>query len=306
MGIKNVVKWLSETGIEYEERVLLSNYSTLKIGGECLLAVFPKTADDLKNTILTIHENNVIYNVVGKGSNILFDDGGYDGILIFTYKMNGIELISDTQIYAQAGAKLSSIASIAQKNGLTGAEFMHGIPGSCGGAVFMNAGAYGGEMSLVVKYTDYFNVKTEQIGRLYGEEHEFSYRESIYQERPELVVLGACLELKAGDREQIKEMMHQNMQKRMATQPLEYPNAGSAFKRPKNGYAGKMIEECGLKGYTVGGAQISEKHAGFIINIGGATSEDVIELMRIVIDKVKKKFDVELESEIRYFDPFGE
>ncbi len=306
MSIKNIADGLSALNIECAENISLKAYSTFKIGGSCPLGVFPKSADELWATVSTIHEYCGIYAVIGNGSNILFSDYGFEGVLVFTYKMNGVRMISDTEIYAEAGAKLAIVSSFAQKNGLSGAEFMHGIPGTCGGALYMNAGAYGSEMSNVVKYTDCLNLNTGEIVRLCGDEHGFSYRNSVFQDRKELIVIGTCMELIRGDADAICATMHQNMQKRKASQPLEYPNAGSAFKRPENGFAAKMIDECGLKGYAVGGAQVSEKHAGFIVNVGGATAKDVLELMKVVADKVEKKFGVRLQSEIEFLDRYGD
>ncbi len=287
-------------GIELKENIMLSEYSTLKIGGACRLAVFPKTADELKTAVDILQKSGVKHDIIGHGSNILFSDRGYDGTLVFTCKLNELKLISDTKIYAGAGAGLSSVSSLALKNSLSGAEFMHGIPGSCGGAVYMNAGAYGGEISSILKYSEHYDISTGKFVMLSNAENKFSYRSSIYQTNKELLITGACFELRRGNADEIKALMAENMQKRREKQPLEYPSAGSAFKRPQNGYAAQMIDECGLKGMSVGGAQVSEKHAGFIINIGGATSDDVLKLMNTVKEKVYEKFGVELEPEIQY------
>jgi UDP-N-acetylmuramate dehydrogenase len=205
-------------------------------------------------------------------------------------------------IYAEAGVHLGVLSGYAASHSLSGLEFAYGIPGSLGGAVFMNAGAYGGEMKDVVAYSDYYDTKTDSFGRFSGGEQRFSYRKSVYSENKDLVILGAAIKLSEGNESEIRDLMNENMQKRRDKQPLEYPSAGSAFKRPKNDFAARMIDECGLKGYSVGGAAVSEKHAGFVINKGGATSADIKDLMKEVADRVFEKFGVRLESEIRYID----
>ena len=302
MKTEVAVKELRSAGIIVEENISLANHSSFKIGGECDIAVFPASREELRTSLTILKNNGVRYDVIGRASNILFADSGYRGALIFTNKMNEIILNDDGSIYAGAGATLKSIANLAQKNALSGFEFAHGIPGSCGGGVFMNAGAYGGEISDVLVYSDYYNVRTDEFGRLLRDEHNFSYRHSIYEERKELILTGACFAFSSGDRGKIKSVMDENAQKRKDKQPLEYPNAGSTFKRPPNGFAAQMIDECSLKGLSVGGAQVSEKHAGFIVNKGGASASDVMELVDIVKQTVKERFDIELELEIRYIE----
>ena len=288
--------------IDAERGVSLANHSTFKIGGNCALAVFPKSSEELKIALQTLKKYGIKHRVIGRGSNILFSDKGYDGALIFTNKMCEIRRENDVTVYAEAGATLKSAANFAYKNSLSGLEFAHGIPGSCGGGVYMNAGAYCGEISGVLKYSDYYNVETGELGRLDNSEHNFTYRHSVYVDRKELIILGACFELKAGERGAIKVVMDENALKRRQKQPLEYPNAGSTFKRPPNSFAAQMIDECGLKGFTVGGAQVSEKHAGFIVNKGGATALDVLGLVAKVKEKVAEKYGVELETEIEYVE----
>ena len=288
--------------IEAEKNALLSNHSTFKIGGECALAVFPKSREELTLAVKTLKAHGIRYRVIGKGSNILFSDSGYDGALVFTGKMRGVRLLDDGTVYADAGATLKSVANFALKNSLSGLEFAHGIPGSVGGAVYMNAGAYGGEVSGALRYSDYYNAKTGEINRMDNSEHGFSYRHSIFANNRDFIVLGACFELKPGDGDEIKSLMDENAIKRRQKQPLRYPNAGSTFKRPPNAFAAQMIDECGLKGLTVGGAQVSEKHAGFIVNKGGATANDVLSLIDEVKRRVAEKYGVELELEIEYVE----
>ena len=299
--MERLIKSLDIKEIEYKTNVLTSSLSSFKIGGCCSLAVFPKNKDELVASIREAREKGIKYEVIGKGSNILFSDDGYDGMLVITSHMNQIT-DENGYIYAEAGVHLGVLSGYAAARSLSGLEFAYGIPGSLGGAVFMNAGAYGGEMKDVVVYSDYYDPKTDSFGRFSGEEQKFSYRKSIYSEKNDLVILGGAIKLSKGIESEIRDLMNENMQKRKDKQPLEYPSAGSAFKRPQNDFAARMIDECGLRGCSVGGAAVSEKHAGFVINKGGATSADVKNLMKEVADRVLEKFGVRLESEIRYID----
>jgi UDP-N-acetylmuramate dehydrogenase len=283
-----------------EREVSLSNHSTFKIGGPCDLAVFPKNRDELALSLKILKDLDVRHRVIGRGSNILFADAGYDGALVFTSKMCSVAVNSDGVAYAESGATLKSIALAAAKSGLSGLEFAHGIPGSLGGGIFMNAGAYGGEISDVLKYSEYYDTETGEFGRFEHADHEFSYRHSVYADKRELIIVGACFELKEGDSDSIKAQIDEYASKRKNSQPLEYPSAGSVFKRPAPDlFVGKMIEESGLKGYTIGGAQVSEKHAGFIINVGGATAKDVLDLVGHIQGVIRQNYGVEIECEIR-------
>lgn len=288
--------------IEIKENEPLAKHSSFKIGGPAKIAVFPKNKDELISILKEINNCNYKYKIIGNGSNILFDDKGFDGIIIFTKYLTDTEYIhrgDSTLINVACGKSLTELASEAgKKHSLTGLEFAYGIPGTVGGAVFMNAGAYGGQMSDIVKETEYFDTSCGEIKKLPLEEHDFDYRHSVFADHPEYIVLSTTLELKEGNAEVILDAMTKNMMSRREKQPLEYPNAGSTFKRPAGHFAGKLIEDCGLKGYTVGGAQVSEKHAGFTVNIGGATSADVLAVIKHSKDVVFDKFGVELESEI--------
>ncbi len=301
MSIERLISLFGERGIEYKTNITLSAFSSFKIGGICPLGVFPKDREEIAFSIKKARELGVRYAIIGKGSNILFSDNGYNGMLIFTSHMNHISEDVDV-LYAEAGASLATLANCALKASLSGLEFAYGIPGSLGGAVFMNAGAYGGEMSNVTVYSDYYDPINDCFGRFSGDEQKFSYRESVYSHKEELVILGAAIKLKKANADEIRSLMNENMQKRRDKQPLEFPSAGSAFKRPTNGFAAQMIDACGLKGESVGDAAISEKHAGFVINKGNASAEDVKALMEKVKDKVFEKYGVALESEIRYID----
>ena len=277
----------------------LDQYSTFAIGGKCALAVFPKNADELAFSLELADGCGMDSEVVGKGSNILFSDDGYDGMLVFTSQMRQIIHKGDGVICADAGANLTSASVKAAGWGLTGLEFACGIPGSCGGAVYMNAGAYGGEIADVLEYSEYYDTVHKKIRVLHRSEHDFSYRHSIYQRRKDLIITGVGFKLVRAPESNIRSLMDEYTKKRRASQPHEYPNAGSIFKRPESGYAAKMIDDCGLKGLSVGGAQVSEKHAGFIVNRGGATAKDVLALIEIIKEQVYKRFGVTLECEIK-------
>lgn len=291
--------------LEVLENEPLSKHSSFKIGGEARYAIFPKNKNEMITTIETVKRSNVKFAIVGNGSNLLFDDDGFDGAIIFTKNMSSTEYIhsaSGTFIRAECGKSLTELASeTGKKHSLTGLEFAYGIPGTLGGAVYMNAGAYGGQMSDVVIETEYFDPSTNEIKVISKEEHDFSYRHSIFEDHPEYVILSTLIELKEGNAKDIFAAMSKNMSARKEKQPLEYPNAGSTFKRPGgNLFAGKLIEDSGLKGYTVGGAQVSEKHAGFTINRGGATCRDVLAVIEHTKATVLEKFGVELECEVIY------
>lgn len=300
-----MIDFCSQNKIELKENEPLSKHSSFKVGGPAKLAIFPNNKEQLISVIRELKEKNERYIVVGNGSNILFDDTGFNGAIVFTKKLTDIEYLhlkdGKEQIRVDCGYSLTNLASEAgKKHLLTGLEFAYGIPGSVGGAIYMNAGAYGGEISDVVVKSEYFDTLTGEIKTLSADEHKFSYRHSFFAEHPELIILNTTLELTQGDGEEIYAKMQKNMSSRREKQPLEYPNAGSTFKRPEGHFAGKLIEDAGLKGYTVGGAQISEKHAGFIINRGGATSKDILDLIEYIKDVVDKKFNVSLECEIIY------
>jgi UDP-N-acetylmuramate dehydrogenase len=290
--------------IEIKENEPLAKHSSFKIGGPSRFAIFPQNKDELISVLKEIKNCSYKYKIIGNGSNILFDDKGFDGIIIFTKRVSDIQYIrrgDKTLLLADCGKSLTELAGEAgKKHSLTGLEFAYGIPGTVGGAVYMNAGAYGGQMSDVVIETEYFDTNDGEVKKFTAAEHEFDYRHSVFADHPEYIVLSTTLELKEGNAEDIFSTMTKNMTSRKEKQPLEYPNAGSTFKRPSGHFAGKLIEDSGLKGYTVGGAQISQKHAGFTINVGGATSADVLSLIEHTKKTVKENFGIELESEIIY------
>ena len=291
--------------IEIKINEPLSKHSSLRIGGGATYALFPRSSDELIFAVNTCIHKNQKYLIVGNASNLLFDDNGFDGVVIFTTKMISTEYIHKADgvyIKAECGKSLTELASEAgKKHSLGGLEFAYGIPGTVGGAVYMNAGAYGGQMSDVVLETEAYDVTAQKLVTIAGDEHKFSYRHSLFAENHDLIVLSTTMKLSVGDAEEIFSKMNKNMTSRKEKQPLELPNAGSTFRRPgENIFVGKLIEEAGLKGYSVGGAQISEKHAGFTVNKGGATSNDVLSVIEHTKSVIYEKYGVRLESEIIY------
>jgi len=298
MDYTRITARLSEEKIEYGENIPLMQYTTFKIGGAARLAVFPKTREEAVCAFKTLRSENVRMLIVGNGSNLLVSDDGFDGAAVILSGMRSFE-VDGTEIRADAGMSITKLAIEASKHSLTGLEFAYGIPGTVGGAVYMNAGAYGGEVSKVVCESEYFDLDTGKCGRLTADEHEFVYRHSVYDGKNR-VILSVTFSLKEGDKHEIKATMDDLMSRRRDKQPLEYPSAGSVFKRGSGFITAQVIDEAGLKGRTVGGAQVSEKHAGFIINKGGATAKDVMELVEIIKDEVRSKYGYDIECEIKY------
>jgi UDP-N-acetylmuramate dehydrogenase len=292
----DIINKLLSAGIECAKDIPLSSKSTFKIGGKADVAVFPKNISELEIIFKAL---DMPYIVVGNGSNILFEDEGYHGCVIFTEKMNEVK-VDGNRIYAGAGTSFTALAVNAKNASLTGLEFAYGIPGSCGGAVVMNAGAYGGQVSDVLESATVYDTEKRELYTLTKDEMELSYRHSILSDNKNLICISATFTLKEGKKDEIDAVMRDLMQRRITKQPLEYPSAGSVFKRPAPElFVGKMIEDSGLKGYTVGGAQVSEKHAGFIINRGGATAGNVLDLVAHIQAVVRSNYGVELECEIR-------
>lgn len=273
-------------------------HTTFKIGGKARVMVFPASAEQAQCVIRFCAENHIRFLSMGNGSNLLVADNGINACVIcFSNDFSEVRLAEDHVLFAQSGASLAKLCRFALDHSLTGLEFAYGIPGSCGGAAFMNAGAYGSEMKDVLFRCDHID-KYGNAGFLEGSALDLSYRHSAYYENG-CTITGIYVRLKKGNKDEIRAKMQDLISRRRAKQPLEYPSAGSTFKRPPGYFAGALIEECGLKGTTVGGAQISEKHAGFVINKGGATCKDVLELCRYCSDTVYKQKGVKLEMEIR-------
>ena len=277
----------------------MAKHTSFRIGGPAKRMAFPKTREQLVVLMGFLQDAGVKPLLIGNGTNLLVADKGLDTVVIDTSaELSHIELTDEGEIAADAGVSLAKLALFAWKNGLTGLEFAHGIPGTVGGGVCMNAGAYGGEMKQVLRSAAVL-FPEEGIRTLSCEELNLSYRHSLLTEHPEAVVLYAEFELTPGDPEAIRAAMRELMAKRKASQPLERPSAGSTFKRPEGHFAGTLIDQCGLKGLTVGGAQVSEKHAGFLINRGGATFADMAELIRQVQQRVLEETGVTLEPEVK-------
>lgn len=292
---------LRNAGIDVRVNVSLDTHSTFRVGGKARAVAFPSTRTQLLKTLHAVREYGVKYTVMGNASNVVFSDLGFDGLIIFTGECKAVSVDGDV-IRADAGVSLGRIANLALENGLQGAEFLFGIPGTVGGGVFMNAGAFGGCMEQICVSSEYWNAETGIVDVLEGQEHEFDVRTSVYAKNPQYVLLGATFLLQNGDPQEIRAKMDDYITRRRRTQPLEYPSAGSVFKRPIGYFAGKLIEDCGLKGLTVGGAQVSQKHAGFIINIGGATCDDIKALVEKIKTTVMRETGVELECEIRFIE----
>ncbi len=284
-------------GCEYSTDALLRDYTSFKIGGKADVMIFPDTTEKFVETVSYLNKNNIPCFVIGKGSNLLVSDNGFKGVVINTCKYDKIELVDDNKIICQSGASLSKLCRFALENELTGLEFAFGIPGTAGGAAYMNAGAYGGEMKDVLVSCCHINTSGE-VEEYCGNELSLCYRHSAYSDSDKLI-LSLTLELKKGDKTEIKAKMDDLMGRRRDKQPLEYPSAGSTFKRPEGYFAGALIEQCGLKGFAVGGAQVSEKHAGFVINKNNATAEDVIGVIEHCKKTVFEETGVTLEPEVK-------
>lgn len=282
--------------------VLMKNYTSFRVGGPADIFVTPKTYDKVKDVIDICIESNTPYVVIGNGSNLLVKDGGIRGVVINMSKLNEVKTDGE-RVIAQSGALLSTTSVKALEQSLKGMEFAHGIPGSVGGAVAMNAGAYNGEISQVIESALIID-KQGNIKRLSKEELELSYRMSVILKN-DYIVLEATFKLEKGDYAAIKGRMDDLMRRRREKQPLEYPSAGSTFKRPEGYFAAKLIEDSGLKGTRVGGAEVSTKHSGFIINKEEATAKEILDLINVVQQTVKEKYDVELSTEVRIIGEDG-
>ncbi|GEO78504.1 UDP-N-acetylenolpyruvoylglucosamine reductase [Companilactobacillus mindensis DSM 14500] len=282
--------------IEFKLNEPLSKYTFTKTGGPADVLAFPKTREELVEIVDTARVNKVPITIIGNASNLIIKDGGIRGIVIILPNFHKIE-VSETKVTAEAGATIINTTIAAQKAGLTGLEFAAGIPGSVGGAVFMNAGAYGGEIKDVFESAEVL-LPDGHITTLTHEDMKFGYRHSTVQDDGGIVI-SATFALKRGNKATIQEEMDRLNELRRSKQPLEYPSCGSVFKRPKGHFTGPLIIKAGLQGHMVGGAQVSMKHAGFIVNIKHATATDYLNLIHLIQKTVKEKFDVELHTEVR-------
>lgn len=280
----------------------MKKHTTFRVGGPADYFVMPSSEEELAAVVRLCREAGMPYYIIGNGSNLLVGDKGYRGVMIQVFKSMSSMKAEGEMITAQAGCSLAQIAGLAAGESLTGFEFAAGIPGTLGGAVTMNAGAYGGEMKDVLVSVRMLDEEGEVL-ELAAEELGLGYRTSVIAKKG-YIVLDAVLHLQKGDEEQIRACMAELREKRVSKQPLEYPSAGSTFKRPEGYFAGKLIQDAGLKGFSVGGAQVSEKHSGFVINTGEATAADIVELMRQVTEKVEADTGVTLEPEVKRIGEF--
>lgn len=295
---------LQEAGLPFTEQEPLAEHTTFRIGGAAAFWCTPQDGEQLRNTLHLCRKADVRIYLLGNGSNTLFSDEGFDGAVV---ELRGLSnSVSETQeknekdvlLTAGAGMSLGRLCAEAQQRALSGMEFACGIPGTVGGAIYMNAGAYGGELKDIVAQVTFLDEKLA-LRTLPAADLQMGYRTSIFEKNPAWCILSATVRLHHGDAEAILARMQDYLERRKAKQPLEWPSAGSTFKRPKGAFAGRLIEDCGLRGFTVGGAQISEKHCGFVINKGGATCADVIALTEEVRRIVFEKTGFVLEREIR-------
>lgn len=295
--MKEIIEELEEMNIGKIERdISLDRFTTYRVGGIAAAIVYPKNVDNLKKLLEKIKSNNIPYKILGFGSNLLFSSKRYEGILIELDEFDDVEFFSSTKVRVGAGYSLAKLSMQAAKKGLAGLEFAAGIPGTIGGAVFMNAGAYKSDMGYIVQDVTVLTPELKII-KLENREMNFHYRSSFLQTHPGYICLEAVLRLDKGDKTAIEEVIRDRRKRRMESQPLNYPSAGSVFRNPEGMFAGKLIEDLGLKGFQIGGAMVSEKHANFIINYDHASSEDIKNLIDYVREKVKKEYQVELKVE---------
>ncbi|MBP2057701.1 UDP-N-acetylmuramate dehydrogenase [Lactobacillus colini] len=289
---------LKDKDINIQENVPLSKFTFTKTGGPAEYLAFPKNIEELKELVKVTKDNNLPLTVIGNASNLIIRDGGIDGLVVILTEMKTITADPESKtVTAMAGARIIDTSEVACQAGLSGLEFAAGIPGSVGGAVFMNAGAYGGETEYVIKSVDVLT-RDDEFKTYTHDEMEFDYRHSIVQDTGD-IVLSATFGLVEDDSLAIKDRMEYFNGLRRAKQPLEYPSCGSVFKRPTGHYVGPMIIKAGLQGKSIGGAQVSMKHAGFIVNVGNATATNYLDLIHLIQKTIKEKFDVELHTEVR-------
>ncbi len=296
-SINEIIALCEKIGCEYSTEAYLKDYTSFKIGGKADLMAFPDTESKISELYSFSNQSGVPVLVIGKGSNLLVSDNGFRGLVINTCKFDKISLLDDTTVYCESGASLLKVCRFALENSLSGLEFAFGIPGTAGGAAYMNAGAYGGEMKDVLVSCEHID-KNGIKSCFSGDDLNLSYRHSVYSDSPFLIT-SLTLKLKKGNKDEIKAKMDELMGKRIDKQPLDYPSAGSTFKRPEGYFAGALIEQCGLKGYQLGGARVSEKHAGFVINADNATSKDVLGLIKHCQKTVYDETGVTLETEVK-------
>ena len=297
----NIIKEIKELHVgKVLEDYTLKEHTTYKVGGKAICAVIPEDEKKLITLLSYLKEKNIKYMVLGNGSNVIFNDSGYNGVIIKLDNFNHLNIINN-KIVVGAGYPLNKLALRVSRLGFTGMEFAAGIPGTVGGAVYMNAGAYKSDMGYILTsvkvLTPDYEIKTMQ-----NKELDFHYRTSFLQKNKGYICLEATITLIKGNSEEIMEIINERKKRRVETQPLEYPSAGSVFRNPEGDFAGRLIEEIGYKGKSIGGAQVSEKHANFIINTGNATGEEVKELINDIKNKIKEKYNIELKVEQEFVE----
>lgn len=288
--------FLKDNNIDFLQNESLKKHTTFKVGGNAKYIAMPKTVQQAADLLRFLKENDINYYILGRGSNVIFKDSGFDGVIIKTVNLQQVKYIDETTVYVQSGVALNVLCKNLQEKSLEGLEFCYGIPGNIGGAVFMNAGAYGGEIADAVLQVEYIDENCE-VKTISAQDCEFGYRHSIFQDK-KWFITGCTLGLKKGDKQHILAFMEDIMQRRIDKQPLDKPSAGSSFKRPQGYFAAALIEQCGLKGCKIGGAQVSEKHSGFIVNTGNATCDDIVALAEYVEKVVFEKTGVKIEKEM--------
>jgi len=296
---EKIIQGVQKAGIEYRLDAPMSEYTSFKTGGPADVFILPKNEPELRRVLMLCADEGIKPFIFGNGTNLLVSDEGIRGVSVrLASNFDDIRLLNDDMIFCTAGTKLAKLCNFALENSLTGLEFAYGIPGTAGGAAYMNAGAYGGEMKDVLVSCNHIDYSGNP-GKLTGDMLGLSYRRSAYTDKY-FVITGITVKLQKGNKDEINAKMKDILQRRIDKQPLDLPSAGSFFKRPEGYFAGALIEQCGLKGFSVGGAQVSEKHAGFVVNKGGATTTDILELGRAVSEKVLSETGVELEMEVKY------
>lgn len=298
IDLEGLTRFCQQHSISCRTDTPMKEYTTFRVGGNAAFSALPSSAEEL--TVLVRELRRIKADPVwfiGRGSNLLVSDNGLDGVVVFTWGLSEIKR-EDQLLIADAGVGMNALCRMAQSEELTGLEFAYGIPGTVGGGVFMNAGAYGGEIRDVIEWAEYLD-ESGEVCRLSKEKLELSYRRSIFSSHPQWCILRAAFRLENGNKQQIGDKMTELMARRREKQPLELASAGSTFKRPEGAFAGSLIEQCGLKGTRVGNAQVSEKHAGFIVNLGGATCAEINELIEKVQKTVQQQTGYWLEPEVR-------
>lgn len=280
----------------------MKNHTSFKLGGPADIFIEPDNTEELAKAVASLREHTIPYYIIGNGSNLLVSDNGLRGSTVKIGEKFGSVNINEDRIIAECGILLSTLSKTAAKSSLTGMEFASGIPGALGGAITMNAGAYGGEMKDIIEWVEVLD-ENLKLKRLQNSEMEFGYRKSVVELR-KYIVIRCCIKLKKGNQDEINSIMAELTEKRKTKQPLHLPSAGSTFKRPEGYFAGKLIEDAGLRGFSLGGAQVSALHCGFVVNNGGATAQDVYDLIRHVQKTVYDKFKVKLETEIKILGKF--